>query len=149
MRWLRVARNDAGDGLVEFALVVVLLVMVLGSVVELGRMALVYTTIANAAKAGTRYAIVHGADRTGSGSTGASGPTCPCTEINTVVTDFATAGLVNTANLTVSVSYPGGTNTVGSTVFVTAQYTYDPLIPFFDPLLSTTLSSTSEGVVTF
>ena len=46
----------------------VLTVIMLLFVVEMGRMLLVYTTVANAARAGVRYAIVHGSTRT-AGST--------------------------------------------------------------------------------
>ena len=45
------------------------------SVVEMGRMVLVYNTVANAAGTGARYAIVHGSSRAaGGGATNASGP---------------------------------------------------------------------------
>jgi Flp pilus assembly protein TadG len=127
-------------------------IIVLLGVVEMSRMILVYTSLANAARAGTRYAIVHGSDRTGSGTNGASGPGCgpsSCTQINTVVQQFAGTGLLNGSNVAVVVNYPGGTNTPGSTVTVSVTYTYDPLVAFFSRLLNKTLGSTSEGVITF
>ena len=138
--------------MVEFGLVAVLLVMVLLSVVEMGRMLLVYTTMANAARAGARYAIVHGGQRTGSGLDGPSGPSCgpnSCPAINTVVSHFASTGLLDSTKVTTSVTYPDGTNTPGSRVTVTVSYAYDPMIGYFKSALSRTLGSTSEGVIDF
>jgi Flp pilus assembly protein TadG len=131
--------------LVEFAIVVFPLIMVLLSIVEMGRMVLVYTTMANAARAGARYAIVHGGDL----SSGGSGPTADPAAVITVVNNFASAGLLNTSNLVVHVTYPSGLNTAGYPVVVTTSYVYDPLVAYFDSSLSVTLASTSEGVITF
>lgn len=136
--------RDEGSALVEFSLIAFTFIILLLGVVEMGRLTLVYTTMANSARAGARYAIVHGGELT----SGASGPGST-TAVQTVVKNYASAGLVNTANLTVTVAYPNGTNTAGSPVTVSVQYPYDPLVSFFNSLLSTTLSSTSEGVITF
>ncbi len=65
----------AGTSLVEFSVVALLSVLMLLFIVEMGRMLLVYTTVANAARAGLRYAVVHGSTRTaGNGLDNASGP---------------------------------------------------------------------------
>ena len=139
-RW----REDRGSSLIEFCLISVMLVIVLLGVVEMGRMVLVYTTIANAAREGARYAIVHGVDQTvspsGPGNTSA---------VETVVKNFASAGLVDTTALTITVSYPNGDNKAGSTVKVKVTYPYDPFVNFFSSILNTTLGSTSEGVITY
>jgi Flp pilus assembly protein TadG len=141
-RW----REDRGSSLIEFALISFMFVIVLTGVVEMGRMVLVYTTIANAAREGARYAIVHGADQTAS----ASGPGDPCTcpDVKTVVKNFASAGLLNTSALTITVSYPNG-NTAGSAVTVKVAYTYDPFVNYFGTLLNKSLGSTSQGIITY
>ncbi|WP_263419482.1 TadE family protein [Terriglobus albidus] len=148
---IRRLQADDGSALIEFIFIAFMFIIVLAGVVELGRMVLVYTTVANAARAGARYAIVHGGDRTGSGVDGPSGPgsPCTCTQITTVVKNFASAGLVNTANLTVTVNYPNGSNAAGKAVTVTVSYPYDPLIPYFSTILNRTMGSTSEGIITF
>jgi Flp pilus assembly protein TadG len=143
-RW----RAENGSALIEFSLIAFTFVMLLLGVVEMGRMVLVYTTIANAARVGARYAIVHGGERTGTGVDAPSGPGST-TQVQTVVADFAGAGLVNTANVITVVTYPDATNVAGSRVAVTVTYPFDPLIPFFQSLLGRTLSSTSEGVITY
>jgi Flp pilus assembly protein TadG len=144
-RW----KLEEGSTLVEFALVAFSFIMLLMGVVEMGRMLLVYTSIANAARAGTRYAIVHGGERTGTGIDGPSGPSCPCTQVEKVVTSFASAGLVTTSNMTITVEYPDGTNTAGSRVTVKVLYPFDPLIGYFSPMLGITMGTISEGIVTF
>lgn len=149
VRQIAFGREDRGSALIEFSLIGFVFIIVLLGVVEMGRMVLVYTTIANAARAGARYAIVHGGERSGTGVNGPSGPTCPCTQVSTVVRNYASAGLLNSGNVSVTVSYPDGINTAGSHVNVTASYVYDPLVTYFTPLLSTTLGSTSQGVITF
>lgn len=140
-------RADRGSAIIEFSLISFMFIILLLSVVEMGRMILVYTTVANAARAGARYAIVHGADQTVSPS--GPGSPCTCTQVQTVVQNFASAGLVNTSLLTITVNYPDGTNIPGSRVSVTVSYPYDPLVSYFTSLLSDSLSSTSQGVITY
>ncbi|MCU1248003.1 MAG: hypothetical protein JWQ49_1032 [Edaphobacter sp.] len=142
-RW----REDRGSSLIEFALIAFMFVIVLTGVVEMGRMVLVYTTIANAARAGARYAIVHGADQTVSPS--GPGNPCTCPAVKTVVKNFASAGLVNTSALTITVSYPNGDNKAGSPVAVKVMYTYDPFVNYFSTLLNKSLGSTSQGIITY
>lgn len=149
IRW----RRSDGATMVEFALVAVILVIVLMSVVEMSRMILVYTAIADAAKAGARYAMVHGGDRTGSGIDGPSSASS-YSEIQTVAQNYADTGLLTSSNVTVSVSYPNHTGTYqgnypGDPVQVTVSYTYDPILGYFSSILNRTLSSTSEGVITY
>lgn len=145
-RW----RQEEGSAIIEFSLIAIAFIFLLLGVVEMGRMVLVYTTVANAARAGARYAIVHGNDRTGAGADGPSGPTdVAAGQVKTVVQNFASAGLLTTGNLTITVGYPDTTNGPGSRVSVTVSYPYDPLIPYFNAMLSQTLSSTSEGVITY
>jgi Flp pilus assembly protein TadG len=147
---MRILRKEQGDAMVEFSIVAVLFMILLLSVVEMSRMVLVYTTMANAARAGARYAIVHGGDRTGTVGT-YYGPSTPgnTTEVQTVAKNFASAGLVKVSNLTVNVTYPDGNNAAGSRVDVSVSYVYDPLLGYFSSILNKTLSSTSEGVITF
>jgi Flp pilus assembly protein TadG len=147
MRVMDRSKEDRGSSLIEFALISVMFIILLAGVVEMGRMVLVYTTIANAARAGARYAIVHGADQTVSPS--GPGNPCTCTNVKTVVKNFASAGLVNTSALTITVSYPNGDNKAGSPVTVKVMYPYDPFVHYFGTLLNKTLGSTSEGIITY
>jgi Flp pilus assembly protein TadG len=133
-------RDCRGQALVEFALCTVLLLAVLFSVIEFGRLMLVYTTIGNAARIGARYAIAHDGDSTGT---------------QTIANGFLHAGTVNTSNSTVTVSlpgYPDGSSAnctlPGCLVTVTITYPYDPLLSYFS-LGSINLTSSSQGVITW
>jgi Flp pilus assembly protein TadG len=136
-----------GSAIVEFSLVAFMTLIVVLGVVEMGRMILVYTDVANAARAGARYAIVHGNMRTGTGVDGPSGPADNPTQVVTVVTNFASAAPLDTSRLVVTVTYPSGSNSVGSPVKVTAVYPYDPFVSYLP--LRVKLGSTSHGIITF
>ena len=131
-----------GSSLIEFALVALLFCFLLLAFIELGRMFLVYNSVANAAKAGVRYAIVHG-DR-GTGICGAV--TGLPADIEGVVKAFASSAPLDVNQLTITVSYTPG-NCRGSLVDVAVVYPYDPLVGYFP--LQVNLGSTSEGVMAF
>jgi hypothetical protein len=137
-----------GSAVIELTFCLLLMVIVLLSVVELGRIVLVYTTVSNAARAAARYAIVHGSSRTGSGVDGPSGPGPDPPQVVQVARDFASTGLiVDQTRLTVSVTYTGG-NAVGGSVQVGVSYSYDALIGLL-PLSGVRLSNESRGVIVF
>lgn len=140
-------RNQRGATQIEMVLCTFLLVMLLLGIVDFSRMMIVFTAISNAARAGTRYAIVHGRDRsTGTGVDGPSGPTS-YSQVTTVVQNFAGTGLLDTSKLTIAVNYPDSSNAAGSRVSVSVTYPFTPLISYFP--LTANLSNTSEGVITY
>lgn len=144
--WLR-AGSTNGQALVEFSIVSFILCILLLSTLEISRLVLVYTTLANAAREGSRYAVVHGSSRTGSGVDGPSGPGANPTEVVTVVRNFAGTGSLSNSRLTITVTYPGGSNAPGQVVDVSAVYAYNALstyIPF-----NVRLGSAAEGVIAF
>ena len=136
-----------GSTLIEFALVTFMLMIVILAGIEFDRMVLVYTTLGNAARAGVRYAIVHGSHRTGTGDP----PSGPGTEAAVVakVRQYASAGLLNTAPavLDVAVTYPAGNNETGSRVKVSLTYHYDPFVKL--PLGILDLKSSTQGIIVF
>lgn len=137
-----------GQSLVEFSVVVLLLVIMLLFIVEMSRMVLVYTTVANAARAGLRYAVVHGNTRAaGATVDSASGPANDPAQVVTVVRNVASAGLLTTSLLVVHVTYPGASNAPGQPVNITVVYTYDPLTTYFSKTLR--LGSATQGIILF
>ena len=137
-----------GQALVEFSLVALMTVLMTLFIVEIGRMLLVYATVANAARAGVRYAIVHGSSRAaGSATDDASGPTSNPTQVLTVVKDFAGAGALTTGLLIISVTYPGASNAPGQSVVVSVVYPYNPLTTYFPKTFR--LGSSAQGVIIF
>lgn len=147
---MQIRRRKARKGatIVEFTFIAVMLVVIMLAGIELDRMLLVYTTLTDSARAGVRYAIAHGSNRSGSGSTGSSGPG-NTTQVSTVVQNYAGAGIINQNNLTVSVTYSAqsgfAAGTPGSVVKVKVQYVYDPFTSVLP--LRVTLSAMSFGVV--
>jgi Flp pilus assembly protein TadG len=140
--------SRSGQGLVEFSVVAMLSVIMLLFVMEMGRMLLVYATVANAARAGLRYAIVHGSTRaTGATVDSASGPAANPAQVLTVIKNFASAGLLTTSRLVVNVTYPGASNAPGQIVNITVVYPYDPLTTYFSKTLR--LGSATQGVIVF
>jgi len=141
-------RGRDGQALVEFSLVAVMTVVMLLFVIEMGRMLLVYMTVANAARAGVRYAVVHGSTRAaGSATSNASGPASNPAQVVTVVKNFAGAGALSTSRLVIAVTYPGGSNAPGQSVNITVVYPYDPLTTYFSKSLR--LGSAAQGVILF
>ena len=139
--------RDKGQGIVEFSIVCVITLFLLFTVIEVSRMVLVYVTLAHAARAGVRYACVHGSDRTGTGATGPSGPADNPPQVVALVENFAGIGPLNTSSLIITVTYPGGANTPGQNVIVKVVYPYDAWITYFP--IHPRLGSISQGVIAF
>ena len=132
----RLRNARAGSTLVEFAFVLLPLLAILFGAIEMDRMLLSYNAISESARAGVRYAVVHGHYN----------PTST-TNIEQVARNFVAMGILDPARATVTVTYEDGTNHIGSPVSVYVTYPFDPLTSFFP--LSVTLGSTAKGTITF
>ena len=131
----------------EFSLVAFMTTILIFGVVEISRMVLVYTTVANAARAGARYAVVHGSNRKGSGPNGPSGPADNPPQVLAVIRNVASAGLLTSSNLIITVNYPAASNNPGKLLTVTVIYPYDPFTSYFP--LRVRLGSVSQGVILY
>ncbi len=153
-------RSDRGQATIEFALVIIFLMVMVLSIVEMIFLMNTYNVLADSAKEGVRYAIVHGTN-----NTQPSGPTCPCADIDGppapsgtnpgygsgygVVKTFAQYSLhdVTGAKMTVTVSYPGGTvtpaNSTPNPVQVVVAYPYKPFFGLGWPTI--TVNAAAEG----
>jgi TadE-like protein len=147
---------QAGQAMVEFMLVVVVLVILFASFLQMIMLMYAYTTIADAAKEGMRYAVVHGTGNTNCSGPGTTGPppvTCSDTTgnnvVHAVIGDNAgtipctpTCGAaalsfqpITTAEVTVDYNPNGANgasacNVAGCMVRVTVNHTYKPLFGF-------------------
>ena len=126
-----------GQAAVEFALVIVSLVLLLFSMLEMTMFIYTYAALTGAAKEGVRFAVVHGAS--------AANPAAPADVVNTVKT-YAAASLHSVPSTNITVSYPGG-NSPGSTVQVSVSYPYQPI--FGLRWASVTISANSVGRIMF
>jgi len=113
MNYLKPARRgEAGQAQVEFALTIVFIMVLILSFIEVILFMYTYNVVADSAKEGVRYAIVHGADNTG----GCGPASCAAITGNAgtgVVKTYAQYSLhdVKGTKMTVTVDYnPGGNN---------------------------------------
>jgi Flp pilus assembly protein TadG len=130
--------------MVEFALVAPIFFLLLFGIIEAGRFMYHYETLNNAARAGVRYAIIHGAN-----SNDPTGPPHDATgaDIKQAVSDAA-FGLVAAGDLVIPAPVydgpNGATNKRGSNVLISVSYTYTPFLPLFPDI---TISAEASGVV--
>ncbi len=138
-------RAQRGTSLVETALVMALLLMVLCGIMEAARALYTYHAVANAARLGSRYAIVRGTACTATG--------CPATAAS--IRDFVRSQTlyVDTTSLLVTPTWPGNPGCTdaakqgpGCLVVVRVQYQFNWAIPFL-PLPSLTMVSTSRMLI--
>ena len=143
--------GEEGATVMEMALSMIVLLTILFGLIEMCLALYTYHYVSDAAREGTRYAIVHGATCT------VSGVSCTVTasQIQTYVQNLGYPGITTSA-MTVTTTYSaypaGGTcvaagcNGPGDLVTVTAQYKFPLNIPFV-PSSALTMSSTSSMVI--
>ena len=110
------AATRQGTSVTELALVLpVVLAFVLGAI-DFAQVMFAYGTVSEAARAGARYAISHGAS-----SSLPSGPTANDANVQAVVKYYAFG--LGSSNVSVTSTWSLGSNDIGSPVNVTASYT--------------------------
>ena len=115
--------KTSAQGLVEFALILPVFLLVLFVILDLGRMAFYYSAVHNAAREGARYGSIYN-------------NTSPPGSI-TAAAESLTSGM----DITVTTSYPDT-----ETIQVTVTYVFTPATPFLNLLIGSdtfTLSSTA------
>ncbi len=162
-------KASAGQAAVEFLLVTIFIMLLIVGMIELIMLIYSYSVIADAAKEGVRYAIVHG----NSGGL-PSGPVCggtpdACVDISGpaapagtvpgygsgygVVRTYAQYSLheVSAANMTVTVTYPDTANAPANKppnrVRVEVSYPYHPIFGLGWPTV--TVYAAAEGRIMF
>jgi Flp pilus assembly protein TadG len=151
---------DHGQATIEFAFVIIFLMLMVLSILEMVVFMHTYNVLADSAKEGVRYAIVHGANNSlasGPGNTAdIDGPPAPAgTPAGYgsgygVVKSYAQFSLHDTSGMTVTVTYgPADTpavsplNKTPNRVQVTVAYPYRPI--FGVGWLSVTVNAAAEG----
>jgi Flp pilus assembly protein TadG len=126
--------NQKGTVLVEAAISLLTFLLLLFGIIEGGIAVWTYNTIAFAARQGTRYAAVRGANNPSPATT---------STVQTYVQSQAIG--LDTSKMTVTTTWTPN-NTPGNYVKVVVNYQYSPVTAFFITG-SLTLSSTSKTVV--
>jgi Flp pilus assembly protein TadG len=153
-QWLRRARSEHGSSLVETALSLTILLSVALGVMEMSLALYTYHFISDAAREGTRFAIVRGSSCAANAGLASA---CPAagTDVQSYVRGLGFPG-INPSLMTVTTTWPTtGTscapsvtpcNNPGNLVKVTVSYQYPLSIPFL-PARTLTMSSTSQMVI--
>jgi Flp pilus assembly protein TadG len=147
----RQLRGAEGGSVVETALSAMVLLMLVFGIMETSLALYSYHFTSEAAREGTRYAMVRG-----SGCSGA-GAACPATasDVQTFVKNISMPG-INPAEVTVQTVWPTSgsactpssnpCNNAGNLVEVTVEYAFPWSIPFV-PASTLHMTSTSEMVI--
>jgi len=138
----RFAQAEGGATLVEFAFSLPLLFTFLFCFMQLCVAFYSYQLISECAREGSRYAMVRGASCPNSTT-----PTCEVTAaaVNTYVSGLRYPN-IGGGIITVSTTYPSGSEAVGSLVKVKVTYVLSITMPFV-PKNSLTMASTSQAYI--
>jgi hypothetical protein len=161
-------RRQGGQALIEFALVIPIFLVILIGMVDVGRAIWANNALANAAREGARYAVVHGGSKSNLCPVGPPAPltvipaassTCPFPSpsreaIRNTTRQFLVGG---GGNITVTVCYgtgcsgdtdvPGATNERGTPVTVQVSSRVDTIVGTLLGLGSFDLDATSTMLV--
>jgi Flp pilus assembly protein TadG len=146
----RAARCESGSAIVEFAMTSIILFTLVFGVMAIGLALYSYNVVAEAAREGSRYAIVRG-----SACNSFSNCNVTSAQIQTYVKGIGFPG-INPASLTATAAWPTTginctpsitpCNNPGNLVNVTVNYQFPLVIPFV-PSRTLTMSSTSAMVI--
>jgi Flp pilus assembly protein TadG len=138
----RLRQSRRGTTVTELAFIFpVIAVLVLGSI-DFAQVMYAYGTVSEAARAGGRYAIVHG-----SMAASQVGPTANDATVATIVKNYAPA--LNASQLTVTSSWGSGSNAAGSPVSVAATYSCPLSIGKFIGLNSVNVTGSTTMTITY
>ncbi len=155
--WNRRLRSESGQSLVETALTLTLLLTLVFGIIEVSIALFSFHFISNAAREGTRYAIVRGATwGTACASYTSSGCTASTLQIQQYVASLSFPG-INAANITVTPTTSlttGGAacktfstcNAASDVVQVQVTYSFPFSVPFV-PQRTLSMTSTSQMVI--
>jgi Flp pilus assembly protein TadG len=111
-------RNEKGQSLIEFAILLPLLLLLLMGILEFGLMLNAYLSINNSAREGARLGIVDGSNL----------------EISELITNLSPT--LNTENLIVNIIPLEGSRKSGDTLTVEVIYNYQVIIPIISNILN-------------
>lgn len=132
--------RDAGQSLVEFALIAPVFFLVVLGLIDATRAVFAYNTIANASREGARYGIVHGGT-----SLDPVGPGVNEAQLTDHVKKYLKS--FDAAGVSVVPTWPNASNATGSKVRVSVAYQYRPMFGGVVGIHSMTLNSTSTMVI--
>ncbi len=145
-------RSPKGQATVEFALTVIfVMVLILGSL-EMFVLVYTYSVLADAAKEGVRYAVVHGtgvgvANCSGPGGGGVSCADSTAANVTAAVTNYTSFSFHDSSAMTVTPTYQDASSVAPSRIRVTVTYPYQPIFGLGWPTV--TVNAAAEGRIVF
>ena len=149
------ASNERGSSLVEFALSSIILLTLVFGVIAMCMALYTYHFISDAAREGTRYAMVRGSSCSTYGHFASNCPVTTSTQVQTYVRGLSFPG-INSNNMTVATTWPttgsactpstAPCNNPGNLVHVTVTYAFPLSIPFASAM-TLTMTSSSQMVI--
>jgi hypothetical protein len=142
------SRTTRAQALVEFALVAPIFFILLFGIIEGGRFMFYYEILNNATREGARYAIVNGANSLICPSGPPAPQSTPCDTAGQRVIDRVRGSALGVlTGITVTpVWHDPADNGRGSTITVSATYSYTSLVPLL-PLPTITVTAESSLVI--
>ncbi len=140
--WYRALRCERGGALLDTALTLPIVFTLFFCFMEMCLIAYAKNLITECAREGTRYAMYHGSTCPTS-----SNPTCQAsaTQINTYVSSLGWPNLSG-GTLSVSTTFPNGSQAPGNYVQVQVNYSMPVTMPFV-PVSTFSLTSTSKAKI--
>ncbi len=138
--------NASGQALVEFVLSILFVVLLIFGIVEFTMFIYTYNVLADSAKEGVRYAVVHGTGNSNCSGPGGGGVTCPDSgnaNVVMAVKNYAQYSFHNTANMAITVNYLDGSSAPPTRVQVLVSYPYQPFFGLGWPAV--TVNAAAEG----
>lgn len=144
-------RSLRGQTSVEFALTIVFVMLFIIGGIEVIVLIYTYNVLADAAKDGVRYAIVHGTD-SGANCSGPGSSKVTCGDstganVTAEVKNFAILSLHDPSAMTITPTYPDASSAPPSRVRVEISYQYQTLFGLGWPTV--TLNAAAEGRIAF
>ena len=155
------AAASEGQAQVEFVLSILFVLLLIFSIFELIMLLYTYSVLADSAKEGVRYGVVHGSLATNTtGSAGSTTNTCSTGSLPPVfqqVCNYAAASFHDISQMNVTVTYPDGTsgsatdppNAPPNRVQVQVSYPFKSLLGLSWEATTININAAAEGRIDF
>jgi len=142
--------KSRGQAQMEFVLSILFVMLFTFGMLELVLLVYTYNVLADSAKEGVRYAIVHGTDSAACSGPGGGGVSCTDSSganVQGAVQQYAQYSFHSTSSMTIAVSYPDSSSAPPSRVQVQISYPYQPFFGLGWPTV--TVNAAAAGRIVF
>ncbi len=145
----KLASKSRGQAQIEFVLSILFVMLFTFGMLEMVLLVYTYNVLADSAKEGVRYAIVHGTDSAACNNPGGGGVSCRqlWRDVTATVQQYAQYSFHSTSSMTIAVTYPDSSSAPPSRVQVHISYPYQPFFGLGWPTV--TVNAAAAGRITF